>query len=332
MENVVIKLPNFDEKDWEVEVLQETGLKKKILQIQYNVLHLTKSIKDNSASFERLAWFNIWTREYHLLNSTFIAYENDSEFLLEILDRLAFELELHCMTIMNPLNIWNEKLIRFDDEKRQEINKLIIDRLRAYTAWCLWNDLYLLRDLTHENTLKGIWDPRPARGVMENPEEYDKYKQYFGEIDIETGEKDVQLGLLKQRTTEKNNMKRVERWLNHNDLIIWKTKIEKLSGSNKQTPSFFSLFDESERSICQRLKSMKMRFGYVKYIQSSLLIHGSSMRTNIMFDGKENTFNLNLMKSKESIKILAKSICSACMVILMSLKYLQSELWPQGEQ
>jgi hypothetical protein len=327
IEESVINLPSFDNESWIIAVEQATGLKQEILRIQYNTLLLLKDINDNKASFERLAWFNIWTREMLLLDSVFAASDHNSEFLLQILDRISFELMLHLHTILDPLVCVEKKSKSVSSGPAETRNTMIVDRLRAYTAWCLWNDLDYLQDFTHPETLKHIWSPEPARGIMADSENYAEYVKYYGEIDTETDEKLLAKGLFKQRDRGLHNKHRLQTWLDHKDLIKWKTKLKQLSKFNNSSPSFFSLFDESEKSICKRLKTLNLRFMYVSYIQSSLLIHGSSLETNLRFH--EEGFTLNTMKNEESSSGLTKSICGKCMTFLIVLKLLQAELWKQ---
>ena len=321
IEESVINLPFFDNESWITAVEQATGLKQEILRIQYNTLLLLKDINDNKASFERLAWFNIWTREMLLLDSVIAASDHNSEFLLQILDRISFELMLHLHIILDTFVCVEKK------NHAETRNTMIVDRLRAYTTWCLWNDLGYLKDFTHHETLKHIWSPEPARGIMADSENYAEYVKYYGEIDTETDENVLKKGLFKQRDRGLHNKHRLQTWLDHKGLIKWKTKLEQLSKFNNSSPSFFSLFDESEKSICNRLKTLNLRFMYVSYIQSSLLIHGSSLEANLRFH--EKSFTLNTMKNEESSSGLTKSICGKCMTFLIGLKLLQDELWKQ---
>jgi hypothetical protein len=240
---------------------------------------------------------------------------------------------LQVMTILDPLSNMGKKDASSKSETRDVLDDTqkakLAERMRAYTAWCLLNDLFYLKDLTNPMTLKHIWDPEPARSIKSDPEEYAKYAAYFGSIDNEIDERELKKWFLKQQDREMHRRRRIEAWLDHPDLTKWKTKLERLAKSGNPSPSFFSLFNETERSICSRLRSLNLRFMYVDYIQSSLFIHGSSIETNLLFH--ENSFTPRTMNDRESVADITKSILSECMSILMGLKILQSALWEQRE-
>ncbi len=90
---------------------------------------------------------------------------------MRLLERVAFESVIHVHTILEPggSGAWDE----------------VIERMRAYTAWCLWNDKRFYAELLDPQTQQGIWDQAPTLEIVSDPDERAMYERLFGPLEVE---------------------------------------------------------------------------------------------------------------------------------------------------
>lgn len=302
-----LRLPEFS-GDWDDVVAQAEGAEKDLLTVLARGANLLKPINDFSANFERVAWLSLWTKCYWNVQAALSALRGRSEYFLEVLSRTSFEVLLHVLTITeaNPT-----------------------ERLRAYSAWCLWNDRSFQIEFVDPHTLNGIWDPQPAEGILRDPNARLAYEQLFGPIDVETDRRKLAKGRLRQQHEERLRLHRLETWLEHGDLRRWYEKLRAATkGKKKKQVAFFALFNESDRSVARRLEELQMRFLYINYVKGSLYVHGSTVEHSLYL--QEGALTPRVGVHDESIAALAHGIGGRggiCDSALVQLELLRRQLW-----
>ena len=239
---------------------------------------------------------------FSILDGVRAAILRESTFLLEVLARIEFELLLHTHTILESDPV---------------------DRLRAYCAWCIWNDRSFQSEFVRPETLDGVWDVEPVRQLIENPSALEEVERLFGPLPegMEIDEREAKRRRFRQQDRERHKLKRIEAWLQDPDLAVWVERLRKV----RRGTSFFALFGEDESSIAKRLESMSMRFAYMGYMKGSMFIHGSTMEG--LFFINEESIAPRIVGSKESVSDLASQIGRGCNNSLVVLGALRSRLW-----
>jgi hypothetical protein len=164
--------PQLPEEDESLqEILKQGGVKKESAVVLAKAFNLIKDINETKATTERIGWLNLWSKAVVAMKSAISSFETNSDFSLQTISRATFEWFLHALIIAEPI---------FDQYKNQSQNNKIhiskyahretVKRLRAYTAWCLWCDLLHNKDLIRRKALTEIWNPEPAKQILENKE------------------------------------------------------------------------------------------------------------------------------------------------------------------
>jgi hypothetical protein len=303
-----LNVPRLWEHDWETAIHAATGAESFLLNVEGRAAHLLKFIDDPSLNFERLAWVNLWTKSFSILEGARAAVHQESQYLLEILSRTSFELQLHVLTASEADPV---------------------DRLRAYATWCLWNDRCFQKEFLDGRTLGGLWNPQPAKEIVNDPGARATYERLFGPLDIETDPKELRKGRFRQQNAEQFRLHRLESWLGHPDLRASRDRLASLTGGDeKKQVSFFALFNESERSVAQRLRSLEMRFLYLAYVKGSMFVHGSTLEHLFVMD--EQSVTPRFTGARESVEDHAQFIGHACNTVLVQLRPMQTRLWPSA--
>jgi hypothetical protein len=172
-------------------------------------------------------------------------------------------------------------------------------------------------ELVDPRTLKGIWNPEPAKGIAHDPNKRETFERLFGELDAEIDSKKLQKGRFLQETQERFRLQRLENWLNHPDLRPWRDRLQNLRNSNQRQIAFFALFNESEKSVANRLRASNMRFLYVTYVKGSMFVHGSTLEHTFVIH--ENTVTPFFTGHKDSVAADAEVIAHVCNTALACL-------------
>lgn len=330
IESYSIKIPELFNKDWEKAISEADGIYKELTICQARAANLLKNINDSKATFERISWISIWTKVFAINDAIFSAVNRNSKYLIEILTRVSFEQMLQGYTICDPIlkNFENDETA--NGVKSKPHNEVVaweetVDRLKAYTAWCLWNDKQYFEELLQFKTQNGIFDIHPAVDIANDPVKLTCYESIFGILDAETDYRKVKKERLRFQDNAQRNLVRIKSWLNDRELSRWK---EVISTKQKNNPvvSFFSLFNESEYSIAKRLKGMDVRWMYASYKRGSMFIHGSSIENTLHFHN--GIFTPLFIETDESVKQSADWITSICNLTIMLLYILSKQLWP----
>lgn len=291
------------DEEWQRMISDLEGMNKEVVIVQAKGCSLLRNIEEKQATTERIGWLNIWSKSLTVLESAISAYEIRSGFLLNILSRAAFEWVLHVLTIIDPLSNFfnqthNNPKVEINTRSIDLMKKPVIDRLRAYTAWCLCSDKKYYEEISGSKTLDGIWNPNPARDLIHNKQAMEFYEQFIGKLDIEVADEEVCKGRHDFKRKYKERIDKIDHWLQDPNLKPWADKIRRLPYNED---NFFSLFKkEGERSssIRSQLIKHKVHFSYGLYSASSMILHGSTMEHFMMIEDSFVAPKLSFEESK----------------------------------
>ena len=311
LQSVSFYIPRLWEKDWSDAISNTQGVDQQLLVYQARAASLLEKINDFKATPERLGWLSLWTKTFVMLDGAQRALESWSEYVLQLLERAAFESVIHVHTILEPggSGAWDE----------------VIERMRAHTAWCLWNDKGLYKELLDPQTQQGIWDQAPTLEIVNDLDERAMYERLFGPLEVE--EQYALRRKQRQQVYQGDQAKRrVETWLAHPDLQLWTQRLESAS---RPIRSFFELLGENP-SIPRRLSGLGMCFAYHTYKKGSLFTHGSTIDGLMYFH--DDLLTPKFVSTEDSMEILAGNVGSSCDQAIFGLGLLQMQIWSNEEQ
>ena len=269
-------LPQVPSKEeWQQEIAGLGGILKEAAVVRARACNLLREINEKKATAERVGWLNLWAKTFAALDSAVAAYEYRSGLVLQMISRGTFEWLHHVRVIYDPIDeIYElEKSNKKVAVHKRFIQKTVVDRLRAYTTWCLWSDKVFYEDLLDPENLAGVWDSAPARELIADEKRLEMHEQLFGPIEIETDEKKLKESRHKYEKVYKNKVDCIDHWLSDPQLKLW---IDKIRIKKKKQVGFLDIFDIS--SIRKYLENHNIKFGYAKYKIGSMILHGSSMK------------------------------------------------------
>jgi hypothetical protein len=260
------------------------GLNKESAIVLARGFNLLSEFDEPKATYERIAWLNIWSKSVNCLRSAIPSYDTQNNLALKILCRSTFQWTLHCLVIMDPiLDLYSQKLksskVRISLSSEDLCLKRSIQRLQAYAAWCLWSDLLHYKEISHSKTLDGVYDPNPAKEIMKDKERLFWHEKFFGKLDIETDEIVLKKGRIELEQYYMSKIEQIENLLADQLLKPW---IDKIKASDTPCPSFFSLF-ANQTSLPKYLFKHGLRFAYGQYSLNSMILHGSTMEQFLIF-------------------------------------------------
>jgi len=268
------------------------GLSKDAATVRIRGLSLLREVNEAKATPERVGWLNLWAKAFAALESANHAFEYQSELVLQMISRCTFEWFLHVQCLFDPtINLYSigklsDKVVTLERSLQHELRETVVDRLRAYTAWCLWSDKVYYKEIIHPKTLEGAWDPGPAREILADENRLEMHERFLGPLNIETDEMKLNESKKEMETIYDKKIKLIDKLLSDQYLKNWKDKIEKVSEQYKKekrgNPSFFSLFSSKDISIPKRLQKYGLRFGYSTYLSGSMTLHGATMEQFMM--------------------------------------------------
>ena len=323
-------IPHLWQKEWEQAISETADPERQILINQTRSANMLRTINDFEASPERLAWLTIWTKTFTALDGAIGALSRNSLFLLNIISRCVFEGSLHIEIILEPASkLFNLKSSHHKVSITKSSEKFVfnqsIDRLRAYTAWCLWNDKQFYKELYDHRTLNGIWAPKPAMEILTDQNKREVHERFFRPLDLEIDKQVLDEDRKEMKKHIQTKMELLEGWLEDPILSNWYKKIEKLAQQYHGSIPFFAIFEETTTSIAKRLNKIGLRFGYSSYMQGSMLMHGSTVDQVLRIDGS-NIFPMFIGADSEC-KTAALFVADNCNDILLKLELLKRILW-----
>ncbi|MCD6334273.1 MAG: hypothetical protein J7M27_02955 [Candidatus Latescibacteria bacterium] len=271
-------------EEWSKSIEQLEGCAKEAAILQAKGYNLLEEIEESKATPERIGWLNLWAKTYTVLESAMSAFEYRSDFVLQVISRSTFEWGLHAHVLIEPITDLNADISAIERKSHKKFRvtsrihlKQCVDRLRAYTAWCLWSDKVHYDAQMDPKKLRGVWDPSPAREILADKKRLEIYERLFGKLEVEVDEDKLKQGRAEMEYQCREKIDRIDQWLSDPDLKPWADKIKSLTKGNKRHVSFFALFDESPTTVWKRLQKHEISFAYSLYSISSMVLHGSTM-------------------------------------------------------
>jgi hypothetical protein len=327
LEKLYFSIPRLWEKDWNQTINNASGVQKNILIVQKRAADLLSQISDTRVTFARLAWFNIWTRVFSILEGIFCALPKNSLYVLHLLGRTSFEMTLQAQSIMEPV-LRIHQGIEKENKTTNASNPLkngkeeSIKRLEAYAAYCIWNDSLYYDQIVKPENLNTVWDAKPAEQIYEDLNRLAAYEAIYGKLKVETDEQELKKGRLRQQDEGQHRLHRLRTWLDHPDLIHWHNRLKKCGYM-----TFFTLISEAKTSVKNSLDGFDLSFGYSIYSEGSMVIHGSTIDQFIHFGDKSVT--PLFLAAEDQITEKSEEIGNNCNQVILLLYFLLKIIWPQ---
>lgn len=269
-------LPKY-EKDELLETLsQYEGVEQDLIHSEVWALEVVQKLNDAAVTPESLAWLSIWQKLYGCVSGALAGMREESSFTMAAANRSMGELMLFVSAIAEPLttavNEAKEAKVDFGSTKMPW--KQVKRRLRAFSGWCIANDLNRYSNLLEKKVLADIFDPELARKIIHgDPKSLAAHIALSGDLEelsdseAENDRKQFEKGMLAQK-------RQLEELVEEFDLVDWVARADRAA-------TFFSLFDETQTSIPKRLRAIGMSFSYPSFTRSSQVIHGSSLDLSV---------------------------------------------------
>jgi hypothetical protein len=328
-----LALPAFNLEDWNAAVESTSGAMQEILRTQADGLRLLETIREPMASTERIGWLNLWSKTFAVLEAVAAALMHHSKLVLILSWRNSFELMLQTHAVIDPLRKLNQKTTSGKTATGTGLNTIreyayraCVDRLRAYTAWCLWHDKVYFTEILNPRSMRDIWSVG-LDGEDGTQSTLKSSSRFISLLENEGGVFDdsfLHEGSRRTRTLYTDKIRQIDEWLADPLLSKWADNIEEASQNNPAGVPFYMLFDRSDVSIPKRLLREGIRFTYSTYIKSSMASHGSSMEEFIEVGDK--TIKPLLKGDKDQLNILAPEVIFRCQHIYTILGILNKEM------
>ena len=321
-----LSIPKIALNDWQQAVESASGLIQDILKAQTNGVRLLQTIKEPMASTERIAWLNIWAKVFAVLEAVAAAITHCSKLVLLLSQRNSFELMLQIHTVFDPTRNLKKTAphrSRSNDPEEYALRS-IIDRLRAYTAWCLWHDKAYFKELLNPKSMRDIWDFEFFQDIQNAAKTSPFFEQFLEKADMRLDEVAMVEGSRNMRKLYTEKIKKIDEWMVDPHLQKWARIISRTAKKNAIGVPFFSLFDQSDASIPKRLLKEGLRYSYPAYILSSIASHGSSMEEYLQIQG--DSIKPVLVGDNDQINILAPEIIFRCQHIFTLLELINQEM------
>lgn len=313
-------------KDWQQAVESASGLIQDILKAQTNGVRLLQTINEPMASTERIAWLNIWAKVFAVLEAVAASITHCSKLVLLLSQRNSFELMLQMHTIIDPIRNLRKAAphrSRSNDPEEYALRSSI-DRLRAYTAWCLWHDKAYYKEILNPKSMRDIWDFEFFHEIQKAAKTSQVLEQFLEKADMQFDEASLIEGSRNMRKLYTEKIKQIDEWMTDPHLQKWAHIIAQAARKNVIGVPFFVLFDQSDASIPKRLLKEGLRFSYPTYILSSIASHGSSMEEYLTIQG--DSIKPMLVGDNDQINILAPEIIFRCQHIFTLLEMINQKM------
>jgi hypothetical protein len=310
-----IRLPQVPtEEEWIAVINELEGLNREAAIVRAKGYNLLADFYEPIATFERIGWINLWSKAIVALESAMLAFQEGLDWILQTTLRSTFEWVLHAYVLIEPifdlvgLEKSNHKVV-ISSRSRMYSHKMTVERLRAYAAWCLWSDKVFYKDLIHPKTLAGVWDPNPAKKILEKEKDKEGYERFFGSIKVETDKEKLNKDRKEMERLYRDKIARIDKWLEDPQLKLWSDKIIEVSQKKKGAVSYFNLFDP-DATVKKGLEKLGARFGYVQYSKSSMALHGSSMEQFVIIG--DSIVTPKVKRANQAEETLFECVISDC--------------------
>jgi hypothetical protein len=266
-------IPPYDKETLNTAVAQCSGVEQDIVKSMVWAVQAIQKLKDKRVDAVSLGWLSIWEKFYEASRAALAGLRENSSLSECAATRSVNELTMVLQTIMEPVSkemhsesyVSGETKLPWDD---------VSERFRAYTAWCVVNDFQRYDHLLERAVLHDIFDPQPGRRLLRgDPKSLAMHTELFGEVEdvsdseAENDRKRFEKGVRGAKRKLKELSKEFE-------LEAWIARV-------KPGAIFFTLFDDAQKSIPNRLRATGMRFAYGSFIRSSQILHASSFDLSV---------------------------------------------------
>jgi len=319
-------VPRLWEQDWAAAIDNAEELEKELLKMQSQTAQLLRRVADSEVTFGRLAWLNLWTKAFAILDASRCAARHKSLLILHMLTRTSLEQALHTQAIIDPFRKFKAPLGETNSASQtRRIKNEIIRRLEAYAAWSIWNDQLYYEEVVTPETLDSLWqlDPGIAE-ITADPISREVYEARYGHLEIQD-EKDLRKWRFRQQDEGYSRLSRTRVWLNHPALSFWHEKLKHKNKTGK-TVTFFTLLGETRAGVRRCLKDFDLLFAYPDYARASTIIHASSFDEFLHFG--DNTIIPLFMDLHDQASSKVNEISRHCNMIIVALYLLANSIWP----
>ncbi len=338
------ELTDFDLISFKVADIEETakivkqmddGVLKKAKSVGIRGYRLLSKVAETKATPERLAWLNLMTQSVTAVNAGISAFESCSNWTLKVVQRAVFEWELITIAISGNFELLDNTRpsqgnpIIFPQEFRERQSRIsCVDRLRAYTAFCLWSDRdYYRKRISGRNMQRAFTEERsPTLG----PELEAKEVGLFFGSSSETDQEDLDRRRVIEQDAIQNEIARIDQWLVDPTLQPWTEKLSRLAEQQKGPMSYWQLIDVG-RSVSEELQNLDLHYAYSIYMKGSMALHGSTFE-QFLDISTENTFVFpKIMIDEEQHDTELDFIASSCNVMMVLLASMDQKILNKSE-
>ncbi len=326
IEKMKFWVPRLWEQDWAAAIDNAEELEKELLKMQSQTAQLLRSVADSEVTFARLAWLNLWTKAFAILDASRCAARHKSLLILHMLTRTSLEQALHTQAIIVPFGEFKASPGETNSPSQtRRIKDKIIKRLEAYAAWSIWNDQLYYEHVVAPETLDSLWqlDPGIAE-IAADPISREVYEARYGHLEIQD-EKDLRKWRFRQQHEGHSRLNRTRLWLNHPALSPWHEKLKHKNKTDK-TVTFFTLLGETRAGVRRCLKDCDLLFAYPNYSRASTIIHASSFDEFLHFG--DNTIIPLFMDIHDQTSSKVDEISRYCNLTVVGLYLLSNSIWP----
>lgn len=301
---------------------------KNILTNIAKAANMLNAMENQNATPGKLGWFAIWNHLFSVLKNLRTANLYDLRITSDVLSRKTLELFTIVQTIIEPLKSISEgdskNNAKFIKESEADIIKIIVERFEAYTVWCLWNDYKIYKSFTRPKTLDQIWNAKSSLYLYADEERLKFHERFFGKLDMELDQDVLNQKRVEMKKKYGKKIKILEHWFLDKKFIPWISRIKYLEKVLCNVP-FFTIFDESIKSVRSHLKKWDIEIAYLQYSDTSMQIHNSSF--NDIFQFEDSVFFPTQFAKRDIEYNTTLDFCIRSLIILESFK---EKIWSKN--
>lgn len=212
-----------------------------------------------------IAWLMLWTRVFQGLEGLRGAAVRRSLYSARVISRTLFETNVQVRAIARNLTDTSSRLP--EALKRRSVE----DRLHAYLAWSIHQDLDAWRHFLRARNLDAVFDPKPARDFARKyghvvPALGALVEEYETLTDAEArAEREEAKSVADQKIEEYSS------WLQDERLLPFSERLNR-----EEHRSFYSFLDPNEKSVRGALDADGVPYAYGIYARGSAVAHGTT--------------------------------------------------------
>lgn len=308
LDGLLVYVPQLDPDGWEKAIGEAPDEERALIRRQMQLNEILARFTGAVASPEVMGVLSLWSRCFGLCDAARGAITRQSRLGLGFLERPAFELALHVQVI-------------FEVPQTDE-------RLCAYVAWCLDADRRYWVAISQDDHLQRAYDQQPARDQARALRSVDpELAPMFGEVE-ELSDQEAEVDRDTARRQAIRQVDLIDAWLRDERLAPWISEIAaiKRKHNKKYGVEFYSLFNESEGSVYQRLNKADSKHAYLAFSRGSAVLHGSSLEASLRLDSIGVAPLIGCSKREMAAGIEAVHIWIEWVALMLWLKAKPTEL------